>query len=465
MEYSEIFKKKSFSVVISEEINEKLKENLLRDDFQEDLIFALWTPSIGNKRFSAIVNEIVFPLENDKNVHGNASYNYSYLIRVCKLAMSKGKGVVLLHSHLGPGWQGMSSDDISTEKKTFINSETTTGLPFVGLTIGTDGYWSARIWYYSKNLLIKRKLAESVRVCGTKLKSYFNNNIVPIQEPNGKQIRTVNIWGDEAHKEISRLNIGIVGLGSVGSAVAEILARMGMTKFTLIDFDIVKEHNLDRLTGVYKKDIGKKKVRVIRSSIKKSATADKITIDICEESIANEKGYKSVLDCDVIVCCADKPRPRYISNHIAYAHLIPVIDGGMLIEFNDDRELNFGDWTVHTVRPGYPCLQCLDAYYTSDVELEKSGKLKDKDYIQGLPKNHHLLSSDNVAPFTMNLASFEVLHFVALTTEIVDSEFYCEQRYRFKHGHLSKIKTDCKPGCDFQSNIGIGDTYFEVFDK
>lgn len=38
--------------------------------------------------------------------------------------------------------------------------------------------------------------------------------------------------------------IHIVGCGSVGSTVAENLARCGVTKFTLWDFDIVEEHNL-----------------------------------------------------------------------------------------------------------------------------------------------------------------------------------------------------------------------------
>ena len=38
--------------------------------------------------------------------------------------------------------------------------------------------------------------------------------------------------------------IHIIGCGSVGSTVAELLARFGLTKFVLYDFDIVKPHNL-----------------------------------------------------------------------------------------------------------------------------------------------------------------------------------------------------------------------------
>lgn len=38
--------------------------------------------------------------------------------------------------------------------------------------------------------------------------------------------------------------INIIGVGSVGSAVAELLARYGLTNVNLYDFDVVEEHNL-----------------------------------------------------------------------------------------------------------------------------------------------------------------------------------------------------------------------------
>lgn len=38
--------------------------------------------------------------------------------------------------------------------------------------------------------------------------------------------------------------IHIIGCGSVGSTVAELLTRLGLTKITLYDFDMVEEHNL-----------------------------------------------------------------------------------------------------------------------------------------------------------------------------------------------------------------------------
>ncbi len=53
--------------------------------------------------------------------------------------------------------------------------------------------------------------------------------------------------------------IHIIGCGSIGSTVAENLARMGLKNFVLWDFDVVNPHNLaNQLFRA--KDIGKRKV-------------------------------------------------------------------------------------------------------------------------------------------------------------------------------------------------------------
>lgn len=57
--------------------------------------------------------------------------------------------------------------------------------------------------------------------------------------------------------------IHIVGCGSVGATVAENLARCGITKFTLWDFDVVEPKNLaNQIFRV--KDIGKPKVEALK---------------------------------------------------------------------------------------------------------------------------------------------------------------------------------------------------------
>lgn len=56
--------------------------------------------------------------------------------------------------------------------------------------------------------------------------------------------------------------IQIIGCGSVGSTVAELLARFGLTEFNLYDFDHVEEHNLVNQMFVVK-DVGRPKVQAV----------------------------------------------------------------------------------------------------------------------------------------------------------------------------------------------------------
>jgi sulfur carrier protein ThiS adenylyltransferase len=48
------------------------------------------------------------------------------------------------------------------------------------------------------------------------------------------------------HKRMKEATIGVAGLGGLGSAVAIALARMGVGKLILVDFDVVEPSNLNR---------------------------------------------------------------------------------------------------------------------------------------------------------------------------------------------------------------------------
>ena len=60
-----------------------------------------------------------------------------------------------MHSHPTEGWQDMSHADIIAERDRIASPTNSTKMPLVGLTIGTDGSWSARFWIKQKNRKFK----------------------------------------------------------------------------------------------------------------------------------------------------------------------------------------------------------------------------------------------------------------------------------------------------------------------
>ena len=198
------------------------------------------------------------------------------------------------------------------------------------------------------------------------------------------QVATASVWGESAHKELVLTRVGIVGLGSVGSLVAETLARMGLTDLTFIDFDKLELRNLDRTNGATKWDIGVHKVQVAGREASSNSTARQPILRVVPHSLLKPDGLAAALDCDVLVCCVDRPWPRHLLNSIAYSHLIPVIDGGIFAKVKADGTPQHVTWRIHTVGPGRACMVCLGNLLRSDVALDREGKLDDPDYIAGL---------------------------------------------------------------------------------
>lgn len=452
---------RNYSIVIPELLHQQLYNYLVRMDQQEDLCFATYVPSTGSVRTTAILSSIVWPEPGDRDVHGNVGFMPQYLQRALQVAGARKEGLVLLHSHPTDGWQDMSRDDKVAESRTSPAVYGITGLPFVGLTIGTDGAWSGRFWL--KDRVKKREYhlqwCESVRVIGQKLTITFNDRLLTPTFDLGKQLRTISAWGNATQEDLSRLKVGIVGLGSVGSIVAEILARTGIAHFTLIDFDSVEEKNLDRLTNIFKNDIGEAKVKAIADAISRSATAPGLTIEACEYSVCEKEGYEAALDCDVLFSCVDRPWPRQVLNFIAYAHFIPVIDGGILVRTNKRNTCIIGaDWKAHTVGYGRPCMECLGQYKTENAVLEMDGKLDDPEYIKGLDPSVYQDAHENVFPFSSHLASMEVLQLLSLFIAPSGISNVGQQMYHFVVGAMeSSHKQQCEENCFFLFNSGKGD--------
>jgi hypothetical protein len=384
---------------------------------QEDLSFAYWQPSRGMSRYSAILQSVNLPKEDERVLQGNVAFTVEYLSRTLR-ERPKDCGVALIHSHLGPGWQGMSHDDVVAERDRLAGVVCSqTGLPLVGLTWGTDGSWSGRFWLRTGRHRYAIRQAISVRSVGRRLGLSFHPILRGEQKANPAQAATVSVWGEKAQSQLRRAHIGIVGVGSVGSIVAEALARIGVERITLIDYDRIETRNLDRTLGTVRLDavLHRRKVAIGRRQVGRSHTSRCSWVRSVPRSLLTEKGLAVALDCDVLISCVDRPLPRSILNAVAYAHLIPVIDGGIIARVDDAGKLMHVDWRIHTVGPGYGCLYCIDALRRSDVALDRDGLLEDPDYVRGLsPADRERYGRRNVFAFSLSVAAHEVLQLVTL---------------------------------------------------
>jgi hypothetical protein len=230
---------------------------------------------------------------------------------------------------------------------------------------------------------------------------------------------------------------------------------MGLEYLTLIDFDRVEELNLDRILNATTSDIGRLKVDVARTAVECNHTAACVEVNCVDASIAQSEGYEAALDCDVLFSCVDRHWPRRILNHISYAHLIPVVDGGILVRLRKEHLVG-SDWHVHTVGPERRCLECWGAFDPSVVGLESDGLLDDPSYIRQLDPNDLLLRHESVIPFSTSVAGLEVLQLIALVLGPLHD--LGDQNYHFVSGTLDRTEGDgCINGCLYKTLTSTAD--------
>lgn len=98
--------------------------------------------------------------------------------------------------------------------------------------------------------------------------------------------------------EMCRERIHIIGCGAIGSTVAENLARFGLTRITLYDFDKVEPHNIANQMFT-QDDIGKMKVDAVAEYLLK------INPEMKEDLVVVQKGYTGQRLSGYVFLCVD----------------------------------------------------------------------------------------------------------------------------------------------------------------
>lgn len=126
--------------------------------------------------------------------------------------------------------------------------------------------------------------------------------------------------GKENIKELKNRNVLICGVGGVGGFVAEALARSGIGKLTLVDYDTIESSNLNRQVVSNKNNIGKSKVKEIKKRIEEISDC---RVFIEEKFIDDEY---VVDDCyDYVVDCIDTLTSKFHLVKECHKKNIPII--------------------------------------------------------------------------------------------------------------------------------------------
>jgi sulfur carrier protein ThiS adenylyltransferase len=105
------------------------------------------------------------------------------------------------------------------------------------------------------------------------------------------------------HQKIKGSVIGIAGLGGLGSVVAIALARVGVGRLILVDFDVVEPSNLNRQQYFFHQ-IGLPKVEALRENLSKINPC--VDIQIHHEKLDRDNVERIFKETDVVVEAFDR---------------------------------------------------------------------------------------------------------------------------------------------------------------
>ncbi len=81
--------------------------------------------------------------------------------------------------------------------------------------------------------------------------------------------RTALLLGEDKVKTLQSKHVLVIGLGGVGAYAAEMIARAGIGKITIVDGDVINESNINRQLLAFTDTIGKSKAELMKNRLKR----------------------------------------------------------------------------------------------------------------------------------------------------------------------------------------------------
>jgi molybdopterin-synthase adenylyltransferase len=145
-----------------------------------------------------------------------------------------------------------------------------------------------------------------------------------IPERYARNMQTIS-----SQDQVALLNscVCVVGLGGLGGAVTEILARLGIGALTLIDGDVFEESNLNRQILSSLQRIGASKAKTAGNRVQEINPS--VQIRIHEVFLDALNGAQLLEGATVVVDCLDNLKDRFVLEKAAKAANIPLVSAAI----------------------------------------------------------------------------------------------------------------------------------------
>jgi hypothetical protein len=423
--------KKKCRIRIAQEHFDTLHRHLFPGDNDEHGAVLLAGISQTNGQLTLLVRELHLAVDGVDYTEGKIGYralNPSFIHRLITRARDEKLVYLAVHNHFGDYQVDFSQIDLDSHERGYpALLQISRGLPVGALVFGRRSV-AADLWV-SRNV---RTRVDDFVVVGRTIQRLESK---PGSDSGGNSVihdRQVRMFGKSGQLRLSQTKVAVIGVGGLGSLVAEYLARLGIGHFILVDNDAVEETNLSRIVGAFAADArkGTPKVKVAKRLIRGANKNAKVTLipdDVAKESVA-----KKLVDCDYLFLAADSMRARLVFNALVHQYLIPGVQLGSKIRQNPDGTLADVMSANRPVRPGYGCLWCNQLIDTTALAKEAKSDEERKAQEYGVEEPNPSVISLNAIAAAHGVNDF-LLDYLGLrdnTGQVLYEHFHCLSQKR-----------------------------------
>ena len=155
--------------------------------------------------------------------------------------------------------------------------------------------------------------------------------------------------GQENIERLKASHVAVCGVGGVGSYLAEALARCGIGRLTLVDFDSYAASNMNRQLHALHSTLGQVKVEVLASRI--ADINPLCQVRAVKAFISADNAAELIGHCDYIADAIDSIAAKVALIHYAYRNALPIISAMGAGRRLDPTQLRVADISETSICP------------------------------------------------------------------------------------------------------------------
>ena len=381
-------------------VHAQVRRHLFPPDGLEAAAILVCTRTPGPRLRLLVRDVILVPYAACKHRERDAiTWPGEYIEQAIDLAEPNDSTIVLIHSHPGSLFAFSRADDES-DRQVIPSLFHAFGALHGSAIMTADGAVRARL--YDPNL--QAHAVDLVTVAGDDL-SYWWADKATLTGPGDRPVA----FTSSMTAELGRLSALVIGVSGTGSIVGEQLARLGVGRILVVDFDRLEWKNLNRILNSRRADADTNRLKVEAFAEAVAAYRGEGVAIPVPASIATRDAVLAAARCDIIFCCVDTLEARHIADLIAAAFLLPLLDVGVVIPIRKKGDaFAIADvcGRIDYVHPGGSTLQDRGVYtpeslrgeYLAKVAPEAHQQELKAGYLKGLVQEAPALIPHNMRP-------------------------------------------------------------------